>query len=350
MFNLNREEAQKLTQDSDSTMSEIPLDAIRESDQVRQEYEDADQSLQELADSIAAQGVIQPVTIRPHPDGHGYEMVAGGRRFRASRMAGLKSIPAIIRHLSDAAAHDMQMAENIHRKNLTQIEEARRIRQDLRELEGDVSALLARYKKGESWLHKRLSLLDLGPQAARLIEDRISADIEVIYGVRSLERKHPEAAKKLVDEIAADGNQGSRRGMVKEARERVATEGREKGKKRPFRARPAKMPTPTRKTQPLHSYYQLVVDKKMSGEDALNSLPQPDRDAVLAAVDNAFNEGRAADDPEARLVELLRAGRLAGAGGLLVVAYLDGCRTTVDRTPQEIVARIGPMEGPGHAG
>ena len=80
------------------------------------------EALQELADSIKAQGVVQPVVVRP-VDG-GYELIAGERRWRASQLAGLHEVPAVVRDIPDQAAAAMALIENIQRENLNPLEEA----------------------------------------------------------------------------------------------------------------------------------------------------------------------------------------------------------------------------------
>ena len=83
-----------------------------------------DKALAELADSIAQHGVLQPLLVRPIPGG-GYQIVAGERRWRAARMAGLSELPAVIRDLSDAEMMELALIENLQREDLTPIEEAR---------------------------------------------------------------------------------------------------------------------------------------------------------------------------------------------------------------------------------
>lgn len=82
-----------------------------------------EESLRELADSIASHGVLQPLLVRPLPDG-GYQLVAGERRWRASRMAGLFEVPVIIREMSDSEMMQISMIENLQRENLNPVEEA----------------------------------------------------------------------------------------------------------------------------------------------------------------------------------------------------------------------------------
>ena len=82
-----------------------------------------DDALQELAQSISAHGVLQPILVRPQIYG-GYQIVAGERRYRASRLAGLTEIPAIIRELSDSETMQIALIENLQRRDLSALEEA----------------------------------------------------------------------------------------------------------------------------------------------------------------------------------------------------------------------------------
>lgn len=90
-------------------------------DQPRKEFDLT--ALEQLADSIREHGVIQPLILRPMSSG-GYQIVAGERRYRASRMAGLTELPAVIRYLSDKEAMELALIENLQREDLNPIEEA----------------------------------------------------------------------------------------------------------------------------------------------------------------------------------------------------------------------------------
>ncbi|MEP5980861.1 MAG: ParB/RepB/Spo0J family partition protein, partial [Marinobacter alexandrii] len=108
--------------DHDGELREVPIDLIQRGRfQPRRDMDPA--ALQELADSIRQQGVMQPVVVRPIAEGR-YELIAGERRWRATQMAELDSIPAIIRDVPDDAAIAMALIENIQRENLNPIEEA----------------------------------------------------------------------------------------------------------------------------------------------------------------------------------------------------------------------------------
>ncbi len=91
-------------------------------DQPRKDFDEG--ALAELSQSIMQYGVLQPILVRPLPLG-GYQIVAGERRFRASRMAGLTEIPAVIRELSDNETMELALIENLQREDLTPIEEAK---------------------------------------------------------------------------------------------------------------------------------------------------------------------------------------------------------------------------------
>jgi ParB family chromosome partitioning protein len=113
----------------ESGLREVPVDLLRRG-KYQPRVDMREESLAELADSIKAQGVVQPIVVRPVPNPAGtgetqYEIVAGERRWRAAQMAGLQTIPAVIRDIPDEAAVAVALIENIQRENLNPIEEAR---------------------------------------------------------------------------------------------------------------------------------------------------------------------------------------------------------------------------------
>jgi ParB family chromosome partitioning protein len=196
----------------------IPMDMIEVKKQIREDFEDEENSLADLAASIKARGVLQPILLRPTENG--YELIAGERRFRASKLAGLEQIPSFIRDMNDEDAEDAQLAENIHRKNLTQIEEAKKIQADLNKL-GSVQAVLDKHQKSKSWLSKIMGLIDLPEQAKRLITENISADPEVIGQVKTIEKINPAKAKALVDDLKVNRKQGKAREKTAAVKEEV---------------------------------------------------------------------------------------------------------------------------------
>lgn len=110
------------TSQADDQLTELALGALRPGRyQPRSRMDPA--SIAELADSIRAQGVIQPILVRPIDDGQ-YEIIAGERRWRAAQLAGLKQVPVVVRPVPDGAALAMALIENIQRENLNPLEEA----------------------------------------------------------------------------------------------------------------------------------------------------------------------------------------------------------------------------------
>lgn len=113
-----------LENSSDNMTSEkkLPINEIvPNKDQPRKTFDQG--ALQELADSISQHGVLQPLLVRPLPEG-GYQLVAGERRWRASKMAGLKEVPVVIKELSDVETMEIAIIENLQREDLNPIEEA----------------------------------------------------------------------------------------------------------------------------------------------------------------------------------------------------------------------------------
>jgi ParB family chromosome partitioning protein len=109
--------------DAEQELRELPLELIAPSRrQPRTGF--GEDSLRGLADSLRERGVLQPVLVRPRPGGT-FELVAGERRWRAARLAGLESIPALVRERDDAAALELALIENMAREDLSPVEEAR---------------------------------------------------------------------------------------------------------------------------------------------------------------------------------------------------------------------------------
>ena len=109
------------TDDSSGAVTLKISDIEPNREQPRHDFDE--EALRELADSIAQHGILQPLLVRPLHDG-GYQLVAGERRWRAGRMAGLTEVPVIIRDMTDAEMMQISMVENLQRENLTPVEEA----------------------------------------------------------------------------------------------------------------------------------------------------------------------------------------------------------------------------------
>ncbi len=109
------------TEDVSSTVTLKIGDIEPNRDQPRKTFDE--EALRELANSISLHGVIQPLLVRPLSDG-GYQLIAGERRWRASRLAGLSEVPVVIKEMSDSEAMELALIENLQREDLNPIEEA----------------------------------------------------------------------------------------------------------------------------------------------------------------------------------------------------------------------------------
>lgn len=199
----------------------VKFSDIKVSPQIREQMEDETSTLQEMGGSIKQHGILQTMLLRPIPGPIPYELVAGGRRFASATLVGETEGPCLIKDMTDEQKDDIQLAENIQRKNLTQIEEAKKVQRDLDAANGDVEAVMAKHHKGRAWVSKMLGLLKLSDQARRLLSENISADLEVIGKVKAIEKVDPEAAKNLVDDLAATRGKADARKKADAVKDRV---------------------------------------------------------------------------------------------------------------------------------
>lgn len=183
--------------DHDGELREVPIDLIQRGRyQPRRDMDPA--ALQELADSIRQQGVMQPVVVRPIPEGR-YELIAGERRWRATQMAELDSIPAIIRDVPDEAAIAMALIENIQRENLNPIEEAFAL-QRLQDEFGLTQAQVAEaVGKSRTTITNLLRLIGLSEDVRIMLEH---GDLEMGHG-RAMLTLAPELQMQVAKQVVA---------------------------------------------------------------------------------------------------------------------------------------------------
>jgi ParB family chromosome partitioning protein len=148
--------------------SVLPVDIIeRGRFQPRRDFNA--ESLQELADSIAAQGVVQPIVVRPLAEGR-YEIIAGERRWRAAQQAGLSDIPVVVRDVTDKTAMAMGLIENIQREDLNPLEESTALQRLLNEFELTHQQIAQAVGKSRTTVTNLLRLLDLNEDVKSYIE------------------------------------------------------------------------------------------------------------------------------------------------------------------------------------
>ncbi len=156
-------------------MAKLPLDRLQRG-RYQPRIDMRPETLQELADSIKAQGVVQPIVVRPIDDAPPhetrYEIIAGERRWRAAQMAGLTEIPAVIRRIPDETAIAVALIENIQRENLNALEEARALDRLIREFKMTHQEAADAVGRSRAAVSNLLRLLDLAPEIAELVERR----------------------------------------------------------------------------------------------------------------------------------------------------------------------------------
>ena len=154
----------------DNELREVDVDLIQRGPwQPRTHFDE--ESLQELADSISTQGVVQPIVLRVTVDGR-YEIVAGERRWRASQLAGLGQVPAVIKHFDDQTAAAVSLIENIQRENLNPLEESTALQRLMNEFEMTHQQIADTVARSRAAVSNLLRLQDLNPDVKELLSNR----------------------------------------------------------------------------------------------------------------------------------------------------------------------------------
>ena len=173
----------------------IPLEQIGANpDQPRKTFSDAE--LAELASSIRERGVIQPILLRSVTNRpYMYEIIAGERRFRASKLAGLSEIPAIIKTVTDANAMEIALIENVQRENLNPIEEAKAYQNIMQKCGYELADVVRLIGKSESYIRNSIRLIDLPESVQKMLQD---GEISASHARAIVVADNPE---KLANEI-----------------------------------------------------------------------------------------------------------------------------------------------------
>ena len=196
----NKIEEKIITETPKEEIVKVSLDELRSNPyQPRQVFDQ--NALEELAASIKEHGVFQPIIIKKSIKG--YEIIAGERRVKASKIAGLKEIPAIVREFSDTEMMEIALLENLQRENLNSLEEAAAYKQWINNLGLTQEQLAERLGKSRSHITNMLGLLSLPKQAQELISNK------------KLSMGHARVLSKLEDEeqINALANQTIKEGL-----------------------------------------------------------------------------------------------------------------------------------------
>ncbi|HEY7888189.1 MAG TPA: ParB/RepB/Spo0J family partition protein [Steroidobacteraceae bacterium] len=160
----------------DEELARLPLDVLQRG-RYQPRIDMRPETLEELAASIKAQGVVQPIVVRPIAapapgESQRYEIIAGERRWRAAQIAGLANIPAVIRRIPDEAAIAVALIENIQRESLNPLEEARALERLITEFELTHAQAAEAVGRSRAAVSNLLRLLELAPEVGALLERR----------------------------------------------------------------------------------------------------------------------------------------------------------------------------------
>ena len=164
----------EVREDRTSALADLPIGSIRpNSFQPRKAFDE--EMLADLTASVRELGVLQPILVRPAGDDT-FELIAGERRWRAAKRAGLQTIPALIRDVTDAASLEQAVVENLHRQDLNPLEEAAAYQQLIEDFQLTHDELAARVGKSRAAISNTLRLFQLPPTIQRLVaENQLSA-------------------------------------------------------------------------------------------------------------------------------------------------------------------------------
>ena len=184
--------------ESDTRIETLPLREIEpDPGQPRKTFDD--ETLAELSASIAEHGLLQPIAVRPTPSG-GYLIVAGERRWRASRMAGLTEVPVIVKDVTDEQAMELALVENLQREDLDPVEEAAGIRELMTRCDLTQEQAARKLGKSRSALANSLRLLSLPETVLELLKSGFITigHAKVVLGLPTPELQE-EAAQMIAD-------------------------------------------------------------------------------------------------------------------------------------------------------
>jgi ParB family transcriptional regulator, chromosome partitioning protein len=181
-------------------LRELPLDVVFPNpSQPRRHF--GEKALQELAVSVRERGILQPVLVRPWGDGK-YELLAGERRWRAAKIAGLETIPALVSPHDDCAALEIALIENMARKDLNPVEEARACATLVKELGLNQGQVGQRVGRCQPTVSKLMGLLELSEEILELLE---RGDLSESHGIALLKAKDLEARQQLARAAVREG-------------------------------------------------------------------------------------------------------------------------------------------------
>jgi ParB family chromosome partitioning protein len=176
----------------------IPVDRIDSNPQQPRLAFNED-TLNELAASVREHGILQPILVRPL-DGHRFQLIAGERRWRASKLAGLETIPALIEEIDDDTAMEIAIIENLQREDISPLDEAAMYERMVREHGYSIRKLADKLGKDKGYLENRLRLADAPPEVRALVSLRKDT---LSHAYELMKVEDPKKRRRLADQVAA---------------------------------------------------------------------------------------------------------------------------------------------------
>ncbi|MDD7353251.1 MAG: ParB/RepB/Spo0J family partition protein [Peptoniphilaceae bacterium] len=205
-FLSSSEQIREVIEDENSKLRDVEIEKIIPNpDQPRKKFEDKE--IQELSKSIKKYGIIQPLLLRDEKDK--YVIVAGERRFRAAKMAGLKTVPAIIKDISEDVSDRISIIENIQRRDLNPVEEAMSYRHILDAQNMTQKELADEIGKSRQYIGNTIRLLNLDPRVLKLLE---KGDISTSHGknllsIKDKDEQYKKALKIVKETLPVNDNE-----------------------------------------------------------------------------------------------------------------------------------------------
>jgi len=191
----------------DKLLNISPANIFPDPNQPRKDFDE--EKLQELADSIRAAGVVQPITVRPGETESQYMLIAGERRWRASRIAGIETIPSVVvsneESLTDESIFKIQLTENFEREDLNPVEEAEFLQQQIDKLktegnENPADIVVNALGKSRSWLSKKLKVLKHSEEIRMLAREGLVRDYSILNKLEKCSTEKKSRAIKSIKE------------------------------------------------------------------------------------------------------------------------------------------------------
>jgi ParB family chromosome partitioning protein len=258
--------------DGNEELRFLPVDLIQRGQyQPRTEFDQ--EALQDLANSIKAQGVVQPILVRPLSKNDNYEIIAGERRWRAAQLAGLHEIPVVLRQIDNQTAMCMALIENIQREDLNPLEEANGLARLLDEFGMTHEGIADAVGRSRSTVSNMLRLLDLNPGVKKML------------GKGKLEMGHARALLSLPDkEQVAAAQAVVKQSLSVRATEmmvRQTTSGKKKDKKKSAKKDPDTLRLETELSEQLGATVTIKHASKGSGVVSISYNSLDELDGIL---------------------------------------------------------------------